>query len=67
MSCPSKNQPHLYAAVVEMFADERSQACDRCPHTFTETVGKGHGRIETRRGWAIDAPDYRRYVDPDPS
>ncbi len=60
-----QNQPHLYAAVVEMFAHERSQAFDGCPHTFTETVGKGHGRIETRRCWAIDAPDYRRHVDPD--
>ncbi len=48
-----------------MFAHERSEAFDGCPHTFTETVGKGHGRIETRRGWAIDAPDYRRDVDPD--
>ena len=43
------------------------EACDDCPHTFTETVGKGHGRIETRRCWAIDAPDYRRHVDPDQS
>ena len=60
-----QNQPHLHEAVVEMFAHERSQAFDGCPHTFTETVGKGHGRIETRRCWAIDAPDYRQYVDPD--
>ncbi len=62
-----QNQPHLHAAVVAMFAHERSEACDGCPHTFTETVDKGHGRIETRRCWAIDAPDYRRHVDPDPA
>ena len=60
-----RNQPHMHAAVVEMFAHEQSEAFDSCFHTFTETVGKGHGRIETRRCWAIDAPDYRQYVDPD--
>ena len=60
-----QNQPHLYEAVVAMFAHERAEAFDGCPHTFTETVGQGHGRIETRRCWAIDDPDYRRHVDPD--
>ena len=44
-----QNQRHLHEAVVEMFAHERAEAFDGCPHTFTETVGKGHGRIETRR------------------
>ena len=29
-----QNQPHLHAAVVEMFAHERSDACDACPHTI---------------------------------
>ena len=37
--------------MVKKFAYERSGACDGCPRTFTETVGKGHGRIETRRCW----------------
>ena len=60
-----QNQRHLHEAVVEMFDHERSEAFDGCPHTFTETVGKGHGRIETRRCWAIDDPDYRHHVDPD--
>ena len=60
-----QNQRHLHGAVVELFAHERSEAFDGCPHTFTETVGKGYGRIETRRCWAIDDPDYRRHVDPD--
>ena len=60
-----RNQPHLHAAVAEMFAHERAEAFDGCPHTFTETVGKGHGRIETRRCRAIDDPDDRQSVDPD--
>ena len=54
-----QNQPHLYAAVVEMFAHERAEVFDGCPHTFTEMVGKGYGRIETLRCWVIDDPDYR--------
>ena len=60
-----QNQLHLYEAVVEMFAQEQAEAFDGCPHTFTETVGKGRGRIETRRCWALDDPDYRCHVDPD--
>lgn len=62
-----RNQPHLHEAMVEMFAHERSEAFNGSPHTFTKTVGKGHNRIETCRCWAIDAPDYRRYIDPDRS
>ena len=37
----------------------------RLSRTFTETAGKGHGRIETCHCWTIDDPDYRQYVDPD--
>ena len=30
---------------------------------FSETVGKGHGRIEKRRCWAVSDPDHLDYVN----
>ena len=58
-----KNQPSLYDDVVEMFGDEREpDSADRSPN-FVETVGKGHGRIETRRCWTVNDPDHIAYLN----
>ena len=50
--------------MVDTFGDERSQGFADCPHDDTETVAKGHGRSETRRGGVIGDRAYRPYVDP---
>ena len=32
------------------------------PYDYAETINKGHGRIEIRRCWTLQAPDYLDYV-----
>ncbi len=59
------NQPALHDAVTDMFAYEQAEDFAQCPHTYSQTVNKGHGRIETRPCGAIGDPEYRAYVDPD--
>ena len=59
------HQPQLHEAVVETFAVEQAEAFESCDHDCHQTVNNNHGRIETRRCWAIRAPEYLRYVDPD--
>ena len=60
-----QNQPQLYDQVTEMFTYERSTDFRNCPHDFHQTVEKGHGRIETRRCWAVADPEYLKYVNDD--
>ena len=60
-----QNQPQLHARLVDTLAYEQSQDFAGCPHDYVKTVGKDHGRIETRRCWAIGAPAYLQYADPD--
>ena len=59
------NQPQLHEAVVETFAVEQAEGFEGCDHDFHQTVNKNHGRIETRRCWALGTSEYIRYVDPD--
>ena len=56
------NQLQLYEEVRELFAYERRTGFAGADHDFHETVNKGHGRIETRRCWAISDPEYLRYL-----
>ena len=62
---PKGNQPHLQEAMVETFAVEQAEAFEGCDHDFHKTVNKNHGRIETRRCWALGTPEYLQFVDPD--
>ena len=43
------NQPRLYEDIAETFAD----GFENISHDFSETVDKGHGRIEIRKCWTI--------------
>ena len=56
-----KNQPQLYEDIAETFAD----SLENISHDFSETVDKGHGRIEIRKCWAISETDYLDYVNED--
>ena len=58
-----KNQPRLYEDIAETFDYARDNDFENMSHDFFETVGKGHGRIETRRCWATSEPDYLDYVN----
>jgi len=48
------NQPSLAQAIEGFFNGAQQKAWDGVPHTFAEWVEKDHGRIETRRCWAVD-------------
>ena len=58
-----QNQPQLYDDVTEMFDQARRTGFSDLPHHFSEAVGKGHGRIEKRRCWAVSDPDHLGYVN----
>ena len=51
------NQPTLADSMREFF-DQFMTAPERTPHTFTETVEKDHGRLETRRCFAFTQLDW---------
>ena len=58
-----QNQPQLYDDVTEMFDHAKRSGFSDLSHRFSETVGKGHGRIEKRRCWAVSDPDHLDYVN----
>jgi len=48
------NQPKLAESIEDFWTCFRVHAATQTPHRFTESVEKGHGRIETRRCWAFE-------------
>jgi predicted transposase YbfD/YdcC len=52
-----ENQETLYHDVVETFADAQAKASDDLVVDQTQSVNKGHGRIEVRRCRVITDPD----------
>lgn len=50
------NQENLYDDVQEWFAWARQTDFRDMPHSFHQTVNKGHGRLEIRRCWALSDP-----------
>lgn len=58
------NQPATAEAVTTLFAAARATGFDHLAHTAAETVEKGHGRLETRRCWAVSDLDFLADLDP---
>ena len=58
-----QNQPQLHDDVTEMFDHAKRSGFSDLDHHFSETVEKGHGRIEKRRCWVVSDPDYLDYVN----
>ncbi len=58
-----RNQPELYQDVKDTFEQARRDGFANLKHDFHETVNKGHGRIETRRCWAISDSAHINYVN----
>ena len=58
-----RNQPQLYDDAVDMFEQLRRSGFSDLGYHFCETVGKGHGRIEKRRCWAVSEPEHLGYMD----
>ena len=60
-----QNQPQLHEAVETMFTLEKENGFADVAHDYHQTIEKDHGRIETRRCWAISAPEFLTYMNPD--
>ena len=57
-----RNQGSL-EGVRDVFDLARNSGFDGLSHDYHETVDAGHGRVETRRCWAVSDLDSVRYVD----
>ena len=57
-----KNQGRLHEEVRQLFDYGQSIEYKDTKHDYHQTVNKGHGRIEIRRCWTIDDPDYLLYM-----
>ncbi len=58
-----KNQGRLHEDVHDIFDLARKSGFDSLDHDYHETINASHGRIETRRCWAVSDLDHIRYVD----
>jgi predicted transposase YbfD/YdcC len=58
------NQPELYQAVTELFADPAPGGIAAETVTHDCTVDGGHGRVERRECWAATDPALIAYLDP---
>lgn len=58
------NQERLHQEVQRLFTDALTDPTSIIPYDFDQTVHKDHGRLEIRRCWTIDAPEYIAYLDP---
>ena len=58
-----ENQGRLYGDVKDSFDCAHRTGFEDVEHDYYETVGKGHGRIETRRCWSISDREQLDYID----
>jgi predicted transposase YbfD/YdcC len=58
-----ENQGQLYREVVDTFKSGLGSAFEGLQHDFYQTVGKGHGRIETRQCWVVSEPAVLEYLN----
>jgi predicted transposase YbfD/YdcC len=56
-----ENQGHLFEDIQYLFDVDVAHGYER-EHSYSKTVNKGHGRIETRECWAIDNERYLSLV-----
>jgi predicted transposase YbfD/YdcC len=58
-----ENQGQLYREVTDTFESGLGSGFEDLEHDFYQTVGKGHGRIETRQCWVVSEPEVLEYVN----
>ena len=56
------NHKCLHHRLEDTFALERAGDFAGCPHDYADTVGKGHGRLEIRRGGDRVTTDVRIFI-----
>ena len=60
-----QNRPQLHEAVETMFTLEKEDGYADVAHDDHQTIEVDHVRIETRRCWAISAPEILTRMNPD--
>ena len=58
------NHGTLAKEVEETFNLAQAEQFTHIQHQCYRTVDKGHGRLEIRKHWIIDDPEYIAYLDP---
>ena len=59
-----ENQGQLHEGIRDLFAGAEALGFDGVPYDYSQTVNKGHGRVERRECWAITATDCLDYINP---
>ncbi len=59
-----ENQGQLHESIQDLFEGAEAFGFDGVSHDHTETVDKGHGRVERRECWVITDQDGLDYLDP---
>ena len=59
MLAVKENQGQLHERIRDLFEGAEALGFDGEPYDHTETVDKGHGRVERRECWVISEPDCR--------
>jgi predicted transposase YbfD/YdcC len=50
------NQPNLHEEIEDIFQAAKMSDFQDVPHTYAQTIDKGHGRLDTRECWATSDP-----------
>lgn len=58
------NHSTMHQDVITLFDEGLANGFREMRHQKEETVEKGHGRIERRRYWLVDDPEYLVYLNP---
>lgn len=58
-----ENQGGLHQEVTDTFERGLRSGFEGLEHDFQQTVGKGHGRIETRQCWVVSDPEVLEYLN----
>lgn len=58
------NHKKLHQEVTSLFSDALADPDTLIPYQIHQTLDKGHGRLEIRRCYVIDDPQYIAYLDP---
>jgi predicted transposase YbfD/YdcC len=56
------NQPDLLEEVMDCFTQAQADAYQQVCHTMTETINKGHGRLELRHHTVLTEPTYLAWL-----
>ena len=59
-----ENQGQLHEGIRDLFEGAEALGFDGVPYDYSQTVNKGHGRVERRECWAITETDCLDYINP---